>query len=116
MSKSIPTLLAFALVLGVACAGAAEPAKAGAQRIVLKSVKVSLPAGASSYPNSGSAQTSYCLMCHSTGMVMTQPPLSEAAWKGEVAKMRGTYGCPIPDDQVAAELASYFHSLNNPKK
>src|ERR1043165_2256962 len=36
-----------------------------------------------------------CSLCHSADYISTQPPLSRAAWKATVEKMRLKYGAPI---------------------
>jgi sulfite dehydrogenase (cytochrome) subunit B len=43
----------------------------------------------------------YCLTCHSSAYVATQPRLTTAQWTAEVKKMKNAYGAAIPDDQVA---------------
>jgi cytochrome c5 len=113
--KSGKLVLALALpaVLGAAAAHAAAPE---ARRIELKSVTVHFPKVTRRFTHTGTAKTSYCMICHSTGMITTQPPMLEAAWKAEVAKMKGVYGCPVPSDEVADQLVSYFYALNNKTK
>ena len=49
----------------------------------------------------------YCLTCHSSAYVATQPRLTTAQWTAEVKKMKNVYGAPIPDDQVSA-LVTYL--------
>ena len=56
------------------------------------------------------AANAYCLMCHSDGMVATQPTLSKAAWLVEVEKMKGAFKAPIPADQVPV-IAEYLAEL-----
>jgi mono/diheme cytochrome c family protein len=59
-------------------------------------------------PGAGSqAATTYCLTCHSSAYVSTQPPLDKAHWEAEVTKMRKAYGAPIPDKD-AAEIVDYL--------
>lgn len=41
--------------------------------------------------------TTYCLTCHSSAYVSTQPVFDRAHWAAEVAKMRKAYGASIPD-------------------
>jgi hypothetical protein len=50
-------------------------------------------------------------MCHSGGMVMTQPPLSLSAWKAELNKMKNAYGCPLPESDVD-ELTQFIQEQN----
>jgi mono/diheme cytochrome c family protein len=64
---------------------------------------ISLPgdAGMAFKPGAGAgAVQAHCLTCHSSAYVSTQPALTKAQWTAEVAKMKGAYGAPIPDDQV----------------
>jgi hypothetical protein len=51
------------------------------------------------------------LICHSAGMVLRQPPLTQDAWTVEVNKMRNAFGAPLPADQAEA-LAKYLRSIN----
>ncbi|MBO9329693.1 sulfite:cytochrome C oxidoreductase subunit B [Achromobacter xylosoxidans] len=48
----------------------------------------------------GAQAASLCLMCHSVDYVSSQPPMPLGFWEAEVKKMVGTYGAPIPPDQV----------------
>jgi hypothetical protein len=42
-----------------------------------------------------------CTVCHSTRLVMTQPPFTKAQWTTTVKKMVDTYGAPLsPADQA----------------
>jgi hypothetical protein len=61
-------------------------------------------------PNVALAQQ-YCLTCHSSDYVYTQPPLTRATWQAEVTKMRVAYGAPIPDSAVGP-LVDYLVSQN----
>jgi mono/diheme cytochrome c family protein len=76
-------------------------------------VKVELPAVAESFPPGIGADiaNSQCLICHSAGMVLTQPPLKKEEWRTEVMKMRSAYGAPIPEDQVEG-LSEYLKNIN----
>ena len=59
-------------------------------------------------PGHGSqAAQTYCLTCHSSAYVSTQPPLDRAHWDAEVTKMRKAFGAPIPDKD-AAEIVDYL--------
>jgi hypothetical protein len=51
----------------------------------------------------------YCIGCHSTAYIATQPPLSRASWEAEVNKMRSAYGAVVPDP-AAQRIATYLHS------
>src|SRR2546430_11521609 len=49
-----------------------------------------------------------CLACHSVGMVLNQPALSEAQWRTEVEKMRTAYKAPI-DPKDVDKIISYLY-------
>ena len=51
------------------------------------------------------------LICHSAGIVLRQPPLTQDAWTVEINKMRNAFGAPLPADQAEA-LAKYLRSIN----
>ena len=76
-------------------------------------VRVELPAGDEAFPPGAGADiaSSQCLICHSAGMVLQQPPLTKAEWRAEIVKMRSAYGAPVPDDQVDA-LSEYLTGIN----
>jgi len=76
-------------------------------------VRVELPAGDESFPPGIGADiaSSQCLICHSAGMVLTQPPLKKDEWRAEIMKMRSSYGAPIPEDQVDG-LSEYLKKIN----
>jgi mono/diheme cytochrome c family protein len=76
-------------------------------------VSVELPASKTLFPpgNGADLANGQCLMCHSAGMVLRQPPLTQEEWVGEINKMRNAFGAPLPADQVNA-LAMYLHTLN----
>lgn len=72
-------------------------------------VSVVLPTSATTFPAGDGANiaNSQCLICHSAGMVLRQPALSEAQWQTIIGKMRTAYGAPLPVDQINA-LAAYL--------
>jgi cytochrome c5 len=76
-------------------------------------VRVELPANDAPFPPGMGADiaNSQCLICHSAGMVLTQPPLKKDEWRAEIMKMRSAFGAPIPDDQVDG-LSEYLKSIN----
>jgi cytochrome c5 len=78
-------------------------------------LSVDLPVSDVIFPAGDGAQiaNAYCLMCHSAGMVLRQPPLTEAEWLAEVQKMRALWGAPIPADQNQP-LAQYLTRVNGP--
>jgi len=87
--------LSFAAI-GMAVAAGATPPQG--------TTTISLPTGLSPAFRPGAgvelAQT-YCVTCHSSAYVATQPPLSAAQWTAEVTKMQHVYGAPIPPEAVA---------------
>ena len=116
--SAVPMVLAIALGTGltwprtVNCKPAAKEVVKGS---VPKWVKVSvdLPASQVSFPpgNGSVIANAYCLICHSAGMVLRQPPLTQDEWTAEINKMRNAFGAPLPADQVEA-LAKYLRSIN----
>lgn len=80
--------------------------------IAIHSVSVDLPASQSSFPaGPGSDIAGKCLICHSAGMVLKQPALTQAEWTAEINKMRTAYGAPIDDSEVPV-LSAYFTKIN----
>ena len=72
-------------------------------KLTLKSVNVDLPFGDRMFQGPGSeAVNNNCLACHSAGMVLTQPALSNEQWHAEVEKMRTSYKAPIDPKDVDA--------------
>lgn len=88
-----------------------EPATAAstvaAAGITLNSVNVELPVSDGTFPGGADAGAinDNCLTCHSTGMVLTQPPLSRSLWQQEVEKMRTQYKAPVEASEVPAIVA-----------
>jgi mono/diheme cytochrome c family protein len=116
--SAIPVLLAIALAAGRAWPRTvnSEPAaKEAVKGSVPKWAKVSvdLPVSQISFPpgNGSVIANAYCLICHSAGMVLRQPPLTQDAWTVEINKMRNAFGAPLPADQAEA-LAKYLRSIN----
>ena len=100
----------FALA-GVAGAAAAAETSRPAP-IAIHSVSVNLPTSTAEFPaGPGSELAGKCLICHSAGMVLKQPRLSEAQWKDEINKMRNAFGAPIDASEVDA-LAIYMSKVN----
>lgn len=100
-------VLVFVLgAFGAFAQGAGQVSGGG---VTLTSVSADLPFGERVYPggDAAAAINANCLSCHSTGMVLTQPKLSEATWKAEVAKMRAVYKAPV-DDADAAAIVAYL--------
>ena len=116
--SAVPVLLGTALAAGLAWPRTvnSEPAaKEAVKDSVPKWVKVSvdLPTSQISFPpgNGSIIANAYCLICHSAGMVLHQPPLTQDEWSAEINKMRNAFGAPIPADQVQA-LAQYLRSID----
>jgi mono/diheme cytochrome c family protein len=115
---AVPMLLGIALVTGLAwprtgdSTTSTEKTDTGPVQRWAK-VSVELPTSHTSFPQGNGADIAngQCLICHSAGMVLRQPPLTEDEWTGEINKMRNSFGAPLPADQVAA-LARYLHSIN----
>jgi hypothetical protein len=116
-SRVVPVLLGIALAAGLVWPRAtdsqptAEKRTSGpAQR--WSKVSVVLPASENRFPpGKGSQITGQCLICHSAGMVLRQPPLTLDEWVGEINKMRNAFGAPLPADQVDT-LAKYLFTIN----
>jgi mono/diheme cytochrome c family protein len=116
--STVPVLLAIGLAAGLAWPRTvnSEPAaKEAVKGSVPKWPKVSvdLPTSQISFPpgNGSVIANAYCLICHSAGMVLRQPPLTQDEWTVEINKMRNAFGAPLPADQVEA-LAKYLRSIN----
>jgi cytochrome c5 len=87
-------LTATLLLASGSIALAAEP---------LKSVKIDLSNPGPDFTGEGSDPVNAnCTACHSAEMVLTQPPLSRAAWQGEVAKMGKVYKASVDEKDIPA--------------
>lgn len=97
-------------------ANAAPPADKGTEVRLQRwtVVEVELPVSNASFPPGAGADiaNAQCLICHSAGMVMQQPPLTQKEWLGEINKMRNAFGAPLPADQVEP-LAKYLQGIND---
>jgi cytochrome c5 len=92
----------------------AEPAgTVAAKGVTLRSENVSFPTSSQVFPGGARANiaNANCLTCHSAGMVLTQPKLSESDWTAEVNKMRNVYKAPIQESAVPA-IVAYLATLN----
>ena len=105
-------ILPIAVVAGVVLAPEAARAE---EKFSLKSVSVDLPTSDRTFPNGpgSDATNNNCLICHSAGMVLSQPGLSKAAWQAEVNKMRTAYEAAIDPKDVDA-IADYLVSIRGP--
>jgi mono/diheme cytochrome c family protein len=93
---------AFVLALALPAApNAAQPP------FPLKSETVTLPTSTRIFPGGAAADpvSTNCVICHSPGMVLNQPPLTKAAWEAEVRKMINVYKAPIQDAAIAPIVA-----------
>jgi mono/diheme cytochrome c family protein len=114
-ASAICTLL-IACVLAGCVTGAADSPPAKRSRVTPPPwplVKVDLPVSNTYFPagDGADAANAQCLICHSAGMVLRQPPLTHKEWVGEINKMRNSYGALIPVDQIDS-LATYLHKIN----
>ena len=84
-------------------------------RIPLKSVNVEIPFGDRMFEGPGSdVANNNCLACHSAGMVLDQPALSQAQWRAEVEKMLTAYKAPVDPKEVEA-IVAYLVSIRGAK-
>ena len=109
----IVALVACAVLVPLVAAAAVPPHQKTAAKskpAVSSKVSITMPGDLSFQfkPGAGSvAATTYCLTCHSSAYVSTQPPLDKAHWEAEVTKMRKAYGAAIPDKD-AGEIVDYL--------
>jgi mono/diheme cytochrome c family protein len=116
--RAIPILLGVALATGSAWPRTGD-STAAAENAGPRPVQswarltVEFPTSHTAFPSGNGADIAngQCLICHSAGMVLRQPPLTVDEWTGEINKMRNSFGAPLPVDQVAV-LARYLHSIN----
>ena len=84
-------------------------------RIPLKSVNVEIPFGDRMFEGPGSdVANNNCLACHSAGMVLDQPALSQAQWRAEVEKMLTAYKAPVDPKEVDT-IVAYLVSIRGAK-
>jgi mono/diheme cytochrome c family protein len=113
----ISAVTVFCLVNGVGWWNSAKAASPSDKQVAASRqwaiVRVEIPASDEAFPPGAGADiaSSQCLICHSAGMVLTQPPLTKGEWRAEIMKMRSAYGAPIPDDQVDG-LSEYLKNIN----
>jgi hypothetical protein len=118
MVKAIATLtviLAAGTAFALPVTRAQTPAQAQPE-ITFKSVSVDLPTGERMFPGGKEAEAinNNCLACHSAGMVLNQPVLSEATWDAEVHKMISAYKAPVAAEDVPA-IVAYLASTKGGK-
>ncbi len=119
---AVPIVLGVALATGLVWPRASDATDAGKDTGTgsgqkWTKVSVNMPVSQVSFPPGAGADiaNSQCLICHSAGMVLRQPPLTQDEWTGEINKMRNSFGAPLPTDQVQA-LAKYLQSINGRKE
>lgn len=107
LSAAVAALLAA----GAATGGAATATKQVAPK--WKVVSVEFPVSNEIFPSGPGADVadSQCLICHSAGMVLRQPPLTKDEWRSEIQKMRSAYGALLPAEQVDA-LSEYLQRID----
>lgn len=107
--------LACALALPGVARAQTQPLKgpAATAAVAWHVVKATLPAGDTDFPAGDGSMiaTSQCLICHSAGTVLRQPPQAQAQWLAEIRKMRALWGAPIPVDEEEA-LSRYLARIN----
>jgi hypothetical protein len=83
----------------------------------LTSQSIDLPDDASQFPDGPNADiiNGNCLACHSSSMVLNQPPLSRTQWQTIVGKMIHAYEAPVSDDD-AAKIVGYLQHLSAGEK
>ena len=121
-SQSVVSAAASAIATLVTCVlagcvtGAADSSSAKSATLTpppWPAVKVDLPVSNAYFPAGDGADVAnaQCLICHSAGMVLRQPPLTQNEWISEINKMCNSYGALIPADQIDS-LATYLHKIN----
>jgi cytochrome c553 len=82
--------------------------------VTLNSVDLNFPRSDRNFPGGSKADTinDDCLICHSAGMVLTQPSLSRAGWQSVVNQMRNDFKAPFAaEDELA--IVDYLVNLGN---
>jgi hypothetical protein len=108
--------IALAIAVAIASIAASVIAVSAKDELALKTVTVDLPVGDRLFPPGPGLESAnlYCLICHSAGMVRTQPAMTRSEWEAEINKMRNAYKAPVPEDQVTT-IASYLVELQTGK-
>src|SRR5436853_48041 len=114
-----PAVFSIALVFAFATSVRSVHADTGtklAAAVRWTKVSIDLPSSDLVFPPGSGAEidNGKCLSYISAGMVLRQPPLTQAQWTTEIDKMRTAYGAPLPSDQIQA-LAEYLHGINSPE-
>jgi len=109
-------LLALATQALAAEAAPVAPTPSGVANggVTLNSVDLNFPRSDRAFPGGAGADTinNDCLICHSAGMVLTQPSLSRAGWQGLVNQMRNDFKAPFAVEDAPA-IVDYLVNLGN---
>src|SRR5260370_20823884 len=64
-------------------------------------INLNFPTSAVAFPagQGSDIANANCLICHSAGMALRQPPLTVDEWRAEITKIEGSLGAPIPRGQ-----------------
>src|SRR6516162_9785410 len=100
--------------------GAEAPPTAPAPPIVtgggvtVHSLNLNFPRSDRTFPGGAGADAinNDCLICHSAGMVLTQPSLSRAGWQSVVNQMRNDFKAPFAAEDERA-IVDYLVNLGN---
>ncbi|MEK7953764.1 SorB family sulfite dehydrogenase c-type cytochrome subunit [Luteolibacter soli] len=70
--------------------------------LVAAEKRIELPPEKPAYPPGPGADVfaAYCLACHSTEYITTQPKMPRKFWEATVLKMRDKFGAPLPEESV----------------
>ena len=101
------SLTCFFLIIGALLVGFGSLSRAEDTTSPLRTF--SLPTDPFAF-QSGKGQeiaNTYCIICHSADYIYMQPKHSEKKWTAIIHKMKKTFGCPIPQEQVPT-LATYL--------
>ena len=104
-------LLAVAIGIGLLL-----PAAQAKTPVALKSLAVTLPKNERALPDGPGVAVvrKDCQVCHSPGMILTQPRMPKTAWAAEVAKMRNVYKAPVPKNDVST-IVDYLTAVKGSK-
>ncbi|WP_375421764.1 hypothetical protein [uncultured Sphingomonas sp.] len=85
---------------------AASPSSVAGGGFALVSTAVAMPIDEARFAGGAAADAinANCTACHSTSMVLNQPPLTAAQWQATITKMREVYHADIEDRDVPAIL------------
>lgn len=100
-----------------AAPAAASPGSVAGGGFTLVSSAVAMPIDEARFAGGAAADAinANCTACHSTSMVLNQPPLTAAQWQATITKMREVYHADIADRDVPAILA-YLTALDGGTK